>query len=158
MPMTAKLTLAAPLIAILFCCCANAQVHADVAVTVNADNPVNALTLTDLRKIFMGEKRNWPGGAPIKLVLRAPGTHERIVLMKLLRMSENDFKQHWVAQMIRGEASGEPVVVPSVGMQREALITFPAAITMVDAAELKPGMKVLRIDGRLPGEPEYSLY
>lgn len=158
MTMTAKFIPAALLFAILCCSCAVAQRRADVAVAVYADNPASALSLAELRKIFTGEKRNWPGGATIKLVVRAPGSHERAVLMKLLRMSESDYKQHWVAQVLRGEASGEPIVVPSVGMQREALITFPGAITLVDADDLKPGMKVLKIDGHLPGEPEYPLY
>jgi hypothetical protein len=143
---------------ILFCGCVSAQTRQDVAVVVNADNPINLLSSAELRKIFMGEKRSWPGGSPIKLVVRAPGTHERLVLMKLLRMSAGDYKQHWVAQIVRGDASGEPIVVPSVGMQREAIITFRSAITFVDANDLKPGMKVLKIDGHLPGEAEYPLY
>lgn len=29
---------------------------------------------------------------------------------------------------------------------------------MVDASDLKTGMKVLKIDGHLPGEADYSLY
>jgi hypothetical protein len=142
----------------LSCCCASAQSREDVAVVVNPANPITALSMAELRKIFAGDKRNWPGGAPIKLIVRAPGTHERMVLMKLLRMSEGDYREHWVAQILRGEAASEPVVVPSVGMQKEALITFLAAITLVDANALRPGMKVLKIDGHLPGDPEYSLY
>lgn len=159
MRMTAKPIAAVLLIEmILFCSCVCAQRRQDVAVVVHADNPVNVLSLAELRKIFAGEKRSWPGGAPIMVVLRAPGTRERMVLMKLLRMSEGDYKQHWVAQILRGEAVSEPIVIPSVGMQREALISFPGAITMVDASDLKTGMKVLKIDGHLPGEADYSLY
>lgn len=159
MRMTAKSIAAVLLIeVILFACRASAQRRQDVAVVVNADNPVAALSSGELRNIFIGEKRSWPGGAPIKLIVRTPGSQERAVLLKLLRMSEGDYKQHWLAQILRGEAASEPVVVPSVGMQREALSTFPGAITLVKADDLKPGMKVLKIDGRLPGDPAYSLY
>jgi ABC-type phosphate transport system substrate-binding protein len=130
---------------------------ADVAVVVNSENLVSALTLAELRKTFTGEKHTWPGGTPIRLVVRESGTHEQLVLMKLLRMSQSDYKQYWTAQLLRGEASSAPVVVPSVGMQKEALETFRGGITLLDAKDVKPGMKVIKIDGRLPGEPDYPV-
>lgn len=43
------------------------------------------------------------------------------------------------------------MTVPSVGMQKEALASFPGAITLVNVRDVKPGMKVIKIDGLLPG-------
>jgi hypothetical protein len=130
----------------------------DVAVVVNAGNPVVNLSLSDLRKIFAGEKRSWPAGIGVKLIVRAPGTRERLTLLRLLKMSESDYKQYWTAQVLRGEAESEPAVVPSVGMQREAIIAFMGGISLIDAGEVKPGMKVIKIDSHLPGEPGYPLH
>jgi ABC-type phosphate transport system substrate-binding protein len=130
----------------------------DVAVVVSAGNPVNNLTIGELRKIFDGQKRSWPGNIPIKLIVRAPGSHERVVLLKLLNMSETEYKQYWTAQVLRGEADAEPSVVPSVGMQKEAMLAFPGAISLVDAKDVKPGMKTIRIDGLSPGSPGYLLH
>lgn len=132
---------------------------ADVAVVVNPNSPVTNVSFTDLRKIFMGEKRSWPGGLPIKLIVRAPGCHERLVLLRLMGMSESEYKQYWTAQVIRGEADAEPLTVPSFGMVKEAVKVFPGGIGMVDALSARAaGMKVIKIDGHLPGEPGYPLH
>ena len=131
---------------------------ADVAVVVYRDSHVTNVSFTDLRKIFMGEKRSWPGGLPIKLIVRAPGCHERLALLRLMGMSESDYKQYWTAQVIRGEADAEPLAVPSFGMVKEAVKVFPGGIAMVDTLSAKVGMKVIKIDGHLPGEPGYPLH
>ena len=125
---------------------------ADVAVVVNPNSPVTNVSFTDLRKIFMGEKRSWPGGLPIKLIVRAPGCHERLVLLRLMGMSESEYKQYWTAQVIRGEADAEPLTVPSFGMVKEAVKVFPGGIGMVDALSARAaGMKVIKIDGHSAG-------
>src|SRR5437899_11589183 len=61
----------------------------DVAVVVNPENPASNL-IPELRKLFAGEKRSWAGGLSVKLIVRAPGTHEREVLLKLLGVSESE--------------------------------------------------------------------
>jgi hypothetical protein len=116
--------------------------------------------LSDLRKIFAGEKRSWPGGIPVKPIVRAPGCHERLVLLRLLGKSESEYKQYWTAQVFRGEADAEPLTVPSFGMVKEAAKVFPGAIGLVDPKDARPGMnmKVIKVDGRLPGDPEYPLH
>ena len=128
-----------------------AESQADIAVVVNSDNPATNVTLADLRKFFSGAKRSWVGGPPVKLVTRGPGCPERLAMLHLLSMSESDYKHYRTAQVFRGDAEAEPLVVPSVGMQKEALKTFPGAISMVIARDVKPGMKVLKVDGLLPG-------
>jgi hypothetical protein len=130
----------------------------DIAVVANSDNPVTTLGMGDLRKIFAGTKRSWPGGQPSKLVTRGSGCPERVTLLKLLAMSEVDYKQYWTAQVLRGEADSEPLIVPSVGMQKEALVLFPWAITLVNLRDVKPGMKVIKIDGQMPGIAGYPLH
>lgn len=130
----------------------------DVAVIVNPNSSVANLTMPELRKIFAGEKRSWPGGVPVKLIVRGPGCHERSVLLKLLNLSESDYKQYWTAQVIRGEADAEPSIVPSAGMVREAVQAFPGGIGMVDIQNIKPGMKVIKVDGHLPGEAGYPVH
>jgi ABC-type phosphate transport system substrate-binding protein len=129
----------------------------DVAVVVNQENAVSNLSVGELRKILVGEKRSWPGGSPIKLFVRGSGTRERLVLLKLLGMSEMDYKQYWTAQVYRGEAQAEPVELPSIGMTKEAVSTYRGAITLIGASDLKSGMKVLKVDGHLPGQEGYPL-
>src|ERR1700722_20861178 len=129
----------------------------DIAVIVSLQNPAAGMSMADLRKIFAGDKRTWPGGLSIKVIVRGPGCHERLAMLKLLKMSESDYKSHWTAEVFRGEADSEPISVPSVGMQREAIVAFPGSITLVEAKSVKPGMKVIKLDGLLPGVPGHPL-
>ena len=122
----------------------------DLAVVVNPQNPASNLSIPELRKLFAGEKRSWASSVPVKLLVRAPGTHEREVLLKLLEMSEGEYKQYWASRVMRGEAQSEPLVLPSIGMQREAMGLFDGGITQVVAEDVKPGMKVLKVNDRMP--------
>lgn len=140
------------------CSFPQAAAQVNVAVVVNAGNATTNVSAGDLRKIFSGEKRSWSGGQPIKIVVRGPGCLERLVLLRLLAMSEGEYKQYWTAQVLRGEADAEPLTVPSIGMQMESLKVFPGAITLMSAQDVKPGMKVLKVDGILPGAPNYPIH
>jgi len=81
-------------------------------------------------------------GVPVKLILG---------------MSEREYEQYWIALVFRGEVEGGPVAVPTIGMQLEALSVFPGAITLVRAKDVKPGMKMLKVNGRIPGEAGYPV-
>jgi ABC-type phosphate transport system substrate-binding protein len=132
----------------------------DVAVIVNPNNPMDNLTSPELRKIFMGEKHNWPNKAPVKLLVGPQGSRDRFVMLKLIGMSDSEYKQFWIAEVVRGEADAEPLMLPSFGMVKEAAIIYPGAIALVEFRNIKPGMliKVVRVDGRLPGEQGYPLH
>jgi hypothetical protein len=42
-------------------------------------------------------------------------------------------------------------------MQYELVIAIPGAIAFVDARAVRPGVKVLRVNGHLPGDKDYPL-
>jgi len=73
-------------------------------------------------------------------------------------MSEREYKEYWIAQIFRGEADAEPLTLPTAGLEEKAVSIFPGAIALLDAGEVKPGMKVLKLNGHLPGEPGYPLH
>jgi len=47
--------------------------------------------------------------------------------------------------------------VYSNDMANDLVNAVPGAIAFIDAHEVRPGAKVLRVDGHLPGEPGYPL-
>src|ERR1700688_1091943 len=94
----------------------------DVAVVVNPKNSMSNLSRSELHKMFAGEKRTWAGGVPIKNITRVPGSYEHVVLLRLLRMNESEYKQYWIAQLFHGEAQAEPAAMFSNGMQKEQLV------------------------------------
>jgi hypothetical protein len=142
---------------VLFAAAAAAQDDGIAAVAGSA-NPTTNVSLADLRKMLSGTKRSWPSGQPIKLITRGPGCAERLAMLRLLAMSEDEYKQYWTAQIFRGEADAAPLTVPSVGMQKEAIRAFPGALSLVSAKDVKPGMKVIRVDGLLPGDAGYPIH
>jgi hypothetical protein len=73
-------------------------------------------------------------------------------------LSESEYKQRWTAQVVRGEVDTEPFVAPSIGMVQEAIKAIPGAVSLMSASDLKPGMKVIKVDGLLPGAPGYPLH
>jgi hypothetical protein len=130
----------------------------DVAVVVNPENPASNLTIPELRKLFSGEKRSWASSVPVKLLVRAPGSHEREALLRLLDMSEGEIQAILgFACDARGSPGGAPRSAP-LGMQREAMGLFDGGITLVAAENVKPGMKVVKVNGRMPGEAGYPLH
>lgn len=130
----------------------------DIAVVVNPDTPVSDLSLADVRKVLLGERQYWNSKLPVVLLIRAPVTRERDVVLRVIyQMSEEEFKQFWVAKIFRAEAASPPKIVYSNDMQYELVSAIPGAIAFVDARNVRPGLKVLRVNGKLPGERDYPL-
>ena len=130
----------------------------DVAIVVNSANPVSNLTLSELRKIYFGDRQYWKGNLPVLLLMRAHGAQERdVVLRVVFEMTEERYTKYWVAKVMRAEVSDPPVSLYSFGMLQEGVRGNPGAIGYVNVNEVRPGIKVLRIDGLLPGEPGYPL-
>jgi len=142
---------------VLFGLSAAALAQGGMAVVVNPRNSQSSISKAELRKLFVGEKRYWPDGAPVKLFTRSEGTAEHDAMLKLIGMSETEYKQYWRARIYSGEAQSEPLSLPSNGMQREALQAFNGGIALIPSADIKPGMKVLKVDGKLPGEDGYPV-
>lgn len=128
----------------------------DIAVVVRADTPVDNLTLSQTRRIFLGERQYWNPNLEVTLLVRAPIARERDVLLKVVyRMSEAEFKQYWILKMFRAEAFEGPKVVYS-GQMAAALVTaLPGSVAFLDMAQVPKGLKILRIDGKLPGDAGY---
>jgi hypothetical protein len=130
----------------------------DIAVVVHPDTPASDLTLSDVRKVLLGERQYWSAKLPVVLLIRAPVARERDVVLRVIyQMSEAQFKQYWVAKIFRAEAASPPKIVYSNDMQYELISGIPGAIGFMDARNVRPGLKVLRVDGHLPGDKEYPL-
>jgi len=143
-------------------CCletAASQSHdVDVAVVVHPDTPVSNLTMAEVRKVFLGERQYWSANVPVVLLIRAPVARERSVVLKTIyQMSDSQFKQYWIAKIFRAESASAPKVVYSNDMANELVTAIPGAIAFIDTREVRPGAKVIRVDGRLPGEAGYPL-
>jgi hypothetical protein len=72
-------------------------------------------------------------------------------------MTDVEYQQHWTEKILRGEVTSEPVTLPSVETALNFVSSVKGGVSFVDGASVRPGIKVLRIDRRLPGEQGYPL-
>lgn len=129
-----------------------------VAIVVHPSVGVDNISFEELRRIFLGEKQFWPDRSRITLLVRAPVAQERrLILQKIYRMNEEAFRQYWIAKMFRAEVAAGPKLVYSSEMARELVSAIPGAIGFMPANNVIAGVKVLKIDGRLPNDPRYPL-
>ena len=131
---------------------------ADIAVVVRPDAPVDDLTLSQTRRLLLGEQQFWNSNLRVTLLLRAPAARERDVVLRVIyRMSEAEFRQYWISKMFRAEATSGPKVVYSNEMATELVSALPGSVAFLDATQVPKGLKVIKIDGKLPGQPGYPL-
>ena len=131
----------------------------DVAVIVNPKNNVDNLSMAELAKIFRGERQYWRTDLPVLVLLRAPGSYGReVALRSIFRMTESQYKQYWISRIMRAEATSPTAELYSNGMTKEGVTSIPGSIACISASDVKPGVKVVRINGHLPGEPGYPLH
>jgi hypothetical protein len=136
-----------------------AQTAGDIAVVVHPDVPVDNLTLSELRRLLLGDREFWPASLRVTLLIRAPIAHERdVVLKNVCQMTEAQFRQHWIAKVFRAETALAPKITYSTEMGVDLVNRMPGAITFMDASQVGRGLKVVRIEGRLPGEKGYDLH
>jgi len=129
-----------------------------IAIVVHKDTDVENLSLVELRNIFMANQQFWSNRKRIVLLVRAPKSEERdFVLNTIYQMDEAQFRQYWIAKMFRAEVPRGPKIVFSTDMMLELVIAIPGSISFVSADEVTDDVRVVRIDGKLPSDPGYSL-
>ena len=131
---------------------------ADVAVVVHPGVPADNLSLEEARRILRAERQFWSSDLRVTLLIRAPVARERDVVLKIIYdMSEAQFRQYWIAKVFRAEATAGPKIVYTNDMAAELAAALPGSIAFVDAANVPKMLKVLKINGLLPGAQGYPL-
>lgn len=140
------------------CLPVTAAVAADVAVVVNPKVPVDNLSLSEVRKVLLGERQFWNSSLRVTILMRAPVAREReVVLKKIYQMNESQFRQYWIGKVFRAEAAAGPKIVYSNDTAIDLVQNLPGSIAFVEADQIPRGLKVLKVDGHLPGEKGYPL-
>lgn len=129
-----------------------------IAIVVHPDTPIGDLSIAEVRKVFLGDRQFWNSNLRVVLLVRAPIAREReVVLRAIYQMSEAQFRQYWIAKVFRAETTSGPKIVYSAEMTNELITAIPGSIGFMPAEKVQQGMKVLRINGKLPGESGYPL-
>lgn len=130
----------------------------EVAIIVNKLNTTDEVSFSDLVKILKQESQFWRDGKKIYLVMQEAGNPEKkIVLEKIYNMDDEGLKKFWLTKMFKGEISSFPKTLSSNESVRHFVSQVPNAIGFINASLVDETVKVLRIDGKLPGEDSYIL-
>lgn len=131
----------------------------DIAVVVHPDVPVSDLPLAQVRKLLLGDQQFWPSGMRVTLLIRAPVARERDVVLKIIyQMSEAQYRQYWIGKVFRASTATGPKIVYSSDMAVELVKGIPGSIAFVEASNVPKGLKVLKVDGHMPGDSGYPLH
>ena len=137
---------------------AHAQESEPLAIVVNKSNPLTEISFADLRRVFRGQRSRWSNGRRVTIVMRDPGAPERdAILQSLYGVAEVEYRRTYLQAIFSGEASDAPKTLASSNGVQRFVYNVPGAIGYVRARDVDPSVKILRIDGRLPGEPGYRL-
>lgn len=131
-----------------------------IAIIVNRENSTVDLSFNELINIFKAEKQYWDrkGMGKVYLTMRRSGSKEKEAALKLLyRMSEEELKKFWIGKIYRGEVNDFPKVLDSGISIKKFISNIPNAIGVISYNEVDDTIKVLSIDGKLPGEEGYKL-
>ena len=129
-----------------------------LAVIVNRSNPVENVTLEELRRFCTAERKFWGENRRVTVVLRDPGQAERAAVLQLIyRMSESDFARFFLQAEFTGEVQSGPKRLSTGTGVRRFIFNVPGALGFVRAAEADASVKIIRVNGFAPGDPQYPL-
>jgi ABC-type phosphate transport system substrate-binding protein len=135
-----------------------ARAREGLAIIVNRDNSVEGLSMAELRAIFLGERSHWANGRRITLVMMEPGQAERdTVVRDVCRMSDSDLRRRYLQGLLTGEVLVSPKTLANAVGVRKFVFNVPGAIGYLRPEDVDDSVKVIRIDGHLPGDSEYPL-
>ncbi len=131
----------------------------DLAIIVNKSNPVQNLSIAELREYFLGERSHWSTQQKIRVAMREPGTPEREAVLRLICGMNRD--QDFTTYILRAKFSEQVIEEPRNLDSTSNMIRFVAnvsgAIGYVRADEVDPSVRVIRVDNLSPGDPGYKL-
>ena len=123
-----------------------------LAVITNKANSTSNLATADLTKILKGQKRNWPDGVPVTVVMRdASNADTRLALRRLL-----DLTPEQTQAFIQTHRD----IIKTVNSDDEVLglvVASRGAIGIVGLYHITKDITVVKIDGKLPVEQGYLL-
>jgi hypothetical protein len=134
-----------------------AQAHSPLALVVGVELKLSEISLATLRTVFRSEvayapdgKRFVPLNAPLK-------SYERALFdRKVLGLAPDEVAQFWITRRIRDEGL-PPRTLPSTELGLRVVASYPGAITYVSSKIVRAGVRVLKVDGKLPSDPGYLL-
>jgi ABC-type phosphate transport system substrate-binding protein len=134
-----------------------------IVVIVNVANPVDNLTVSELKKLFLSDRSRWETGKAVAPVMIGAGSPERTAFLKTVcGMNDSDFGKYFLQAAFTGKSATAPKEVGSPGMVKSFVASSPGGIGFVKAGDFhgdgtEGGIKAVKVDGATAGDAGYKL-
>jgi len=129
-----------------------------LAIVVNRNNPIDNVSLWQLRDLFLGEKKWWSCKRRVVVVALPRGAAERQTIHRVVdHMNDADLDKYYFFGIYRGELVELPITQATPKDVRAFVSAHPGAIGYVRASDLDDSLKVVRVNGLLPDDDGYPL-
>jgi len=131
-----------------------------IVVIVNSANPVDNLSVAELKKLFLSERSRWDTGKAVAPVMLGPGAPERAAFLKqVCGMSDADFGKYFVQAAFTGKDATAPREVSSARDVKSVVAGSPGGIGFVKASDFSgdSGIKAVKVGGAAAADAEYKL-
>jgi ABC-type phosphate transport system substrate-binding protein len=148
------------MLTIFLCASPSAWAGEGIVVIVNSANPVESLSLSDLKKLFLGDKGRWDTGKAVAPVMVAAGAPERAAFLKIVcGMSDADMTKYFMQAAFTGQSVTPPKEAGSAAAVKNAVSSSPGAIGFVKASDFSggAGIKAVKIDGADANDGAYKI-
>ena len=137
---------------------ASAVMAESVAIVVAKECKLDELSLPELRAILHCEKLISPNHSKWNVTLRPKASLEHQALLKIVfKCTTEDLETYFKMGEFNGSIDPSPKIVASSALLQHILGGNQSAISYELASEVKEGVKTLRIEGTLPGDPNYPI-
>jgi ABC-type phosphate transport system substrate-binding protein len=120
---------------------------------VNRSNPVDTLTVQEVRMMLLGERSHWPDGSRITVVMREPNQPERDAVLQLVcKLDDRVYTRTILRAVFTGELRSVPKLLDTSAGVLRFIYNVPGAIGYVRASEVNQTVKIARLSAAAPGE------
>jgi len=132
-----------------------------LVVVVHKSSAFETISAAELRRMLTGELRAWPDKRPVVLI-QQPETRDvqRRMLKGLLGTTPEGYRQMLLAVQFQGNELPFIKVLNSDDMAIKFVWNVPGAVAVVSAdaaAAASEHVRILRVDGKAPGDSGYLL-
>jgi ABC-type phosphate transport system substrate-binding protein len=131
---------------------------ADLAIVVNPACSLDNLSSAELTRIFKAEKTKNPDGVKYLLTTRETGSPERNAALKVIyQMTDSEYEKFFLQATFAGTVQSAPKQLASTSAVLQFVGGSPGAISYLRASDADGSVKILKIDGKSPGDPDYPI-
>ncbi len=130
----------------------------DLAIVVNKASSLNDVSTADLTKFFKVEKSKAPDGSKLVVVMQDSGRPEREAALKgIFKMNDGELSRYYLQATFTGAITAAPKSVPNGASVVKFVTDTAGGIGYVKGDEATDAVKVVKVDGKSPGEDGYAL-